>query len=299
MAEWAERPLSLRRTGDVMVSGLVARLSGAGLIGPVLDGPDQARAGLASLVVALAAFLVLGVSMWAQLTIGWQWSAPDAPGTVIAVVAMTVTVGIFALLALAAAAPVVWSVVRTFRQRTAAAQGLGRPAMLVAAGLTVVIVGARHFGNGWPGTGGHPWAHQGLVPGGVAAFSWASTLSVSSYWMHPLALSTFPAAEVAWMIASPLALTTVAVGCAKVVRRVQLSPRALQFEVAVGRLAVGVMAVFVVAAGLWVLRGGAGPHGLFTTGAIDRVALVAMVATFAVAVRAVDRTPTGPIPRPR
>jgi hypothetical protein len=297
MAEWAERPRSVRRTVDVMASGLVARLSGAGLIGPMLDGPDQARASLASLVVALAAFLVLGVSMWAQLTIGWQWSAPDTPGTVIAVVAMTVTVGIFALLALAAAAPVVWSVVRAFRQR--AAQGLGRPVLLIAAGLTVVIVGARHFGNGWPGTGGHPWAHQGLVPGGVAAFSWASTLSISSYWMHPLALSTFPPAEVAWMIASPIALAAVAVGCAKVIRRVELSAGALQFEVTLGRLAVGVMAVFVVAAGLWVLRGGAGPHGLFTTGAIDRVALVAMVATLAVAVRAVDRTDSGPIPRPR
>jgi hypothetical protein len=297
MAEWAERPRSVRRIVDVMASGLVARLSGAGLIGPMLDGPDQARAGLASLVVALAAFLVLGVSMWAQLTIGWQWSAPNASGTVIAVVAMTVTVGIFALLALAAAAPVVWSVVRAFQQR--AAHGLGRPVLLIGAGLTVVIVGARHFGNGWPGTGGHPWAHQGLVPGGVAAFSWASTLSISSYWMHPLALSTFPPAEVAWMIASPIALTAVAVGCAKVIRRVQLSARALRFEVTLGRLAVGVMAVFVVAAGLWVLRGGAGPHGLFTTGAIDRVALVAMVATFAVAVRAMDRTATGPVPRTR
>jgi hypothetical protein len=296
VAEWADEPRSARRTVNVVTSGLVARLSSGGLVGPVLNGSDQARASLAALIVALAAFLVLGVSMWAQLTIGWQWSPPSTGDTVIALVAMTVTVWAFAVLAVAAAAPVVWSVVRAFRQR--AAQGLGRPALLMASGLMILVVGGRHFGNGWPGTGGHPWAHQGLVPGGVAAFCWASTLSVSSYWMHPLALSNFPPAEVAWMICSPLALVAIAVGAAKVVRRVQLSEPTLRYEVRVGQVTAVAMALFVVAAGLWVLRGGAGPHGLFATGVIDRVALVAMVATFGVAVRSLGRANAGPLARP-
>src|SRR6202044_2912578 len=100
-----------------------------------------------------------------------------------------------------------------------------RPLVLVMAGAGIFVLGSRHFGNGWPGTGGHPWAHQGLVPGGVAAFSWASTLSVTSYWMHPTALSTFPLTEVAWMIASPVAMAMVVVGCAKIVRRAHLSAR--------------------------------------------------------------------------
>jgi hypothetical protein len=297
VAEWIEQPRSARRTLNVAVCGLVARLESTGLVGPVRDGSDQVRASLATLVVALAAFLVLGVALWAQLTIGWQWSAPSAGGTVIALVAMTVIVWVFAVVAVAAAAPVVWAVVQAFCQRTA--QGLGRPVLLSASGLLILVVGGRHFGNGWPGTGGHPWAHQGLVPGGIAAFSWASTLSVSSYWMHPLALSKFPPAELAWMTGSPMALVAMAVGSAKVVRRVQLSERALRFECGLGQLTAGAMALFVVASGLWVLRGGAGPHGLFATGAIDRVALVAMVTTFAVAVRALGRASAGPLTRPR
>ena len=65
-----------------------------------------------------------------------------------------------------------------------------------------MAVGGRHFGNGWPGTGGHPWAHPGPVPGGVAAFCWASTLAVSSFWAHPAALAAFPAAELAGMSAA-------------------------------------------------------------------------------------------------
>jgi hypothetical protein len=287
MEEWSERPRCTRRTADVMASGLVARLSSAGMTGRLLNGPAQARASLAVLVAALAAFLALGVSMWAQLTIGWQWSAPDTTGTAIAVVAMTGAVVVFAALAAGAAAPVIWAVLSAFRRHQA--QGLGRPILLMALGLGVIVVGSRHFGNGWPGTGGHPWADQSLVPGGVAAFSWASTLSVTSYWVHPDALSTFPLSEVAWMIASPMAMATVAVGCAKTVRRAHLSARVLRTEMVLGRLAVGAMVLFVVAAGLWMLNGVPGSRGLFAIGAIDRFALIAMVACLLVAIQALGR----------
>jgi hypothetical protein len=287
MEEWSERPHCAGRSANVMANGLMARLSDAGLTGAALEGPAQTRASLAALVCALAAFLVLGVSMWAQLTIGWQWSAPDTPGTAIAVVAMTVVVIMFVALAVGAAAPVVWTVVEAFRRRQA--QGLGRPLAMIAVGLSAVVVGSRHFGNGWPGTGGHPWAHQGLVPGGVAAFSWASTLSVTSYWAHPTALSTFPLTEVAWMIGSPIALVTVAAGCAKIVRRAHLSARVLRAEMLLGQLAAAAMALFVLAAGLWMLNGGPGPRGLFTIGAIDRFALIAMVVCLLVAIRSLGR----------
>lgn len=292
MEEWSERPRCARRTANVMASGLVARLSDAGMSGGLLDGPAQARASLAALIGSLAAFLALGVSMWAQLTIGWQWSAPDAP-TAIAVVAMTGAVVVLAALAVSAAAPVIWTVLGAYRRRQA--QGLGRPLLLIALGLGIVVVGSRHFGNGWPGTGGHPWAHQGLVPGGVAAFSWASTLSVTSYWAHPDALSTFPLTEVAWMIASPLAMATVAVGCAKTVRRAHLSAGVLRAELVLGQVAIATMVLFVFAAGLWMLSGGPGPEGLFTTGAIDRFALIAMVACLLVAIQSLGRARRVPL----
>ena len=110
----------------------------------------------------------------------------------------------------------------------------------------------RHFGNGWPGTGGHPWARQGLVPGGVAAFSWASTLSVSSFWAHPAALAAFPGAELAWMAVSPLAGACVVVGAATAVRRTELSPGVLGFETRLGIAACITMAVFVAGCCAWI-----------------------------------------------
>jgi hypothetical protein len=279
--ELAERPHSSGRTVNIMASGLLARLSAAGLTGTVLDGPAQARASLATLVCSVAAFLALGISMWSQLTIGWQWSAPDTAGTAIAIVAMTMAVALFALLAACAVIPVIWTVVRSFLRWNG--HEFVRPLLLVGVGLSVVVVGSRHFGNGWPGTGGHPWAHQGLVPGGIAAFSWASTLSITSYWMHPSALLAFPPAEVAWMLASPVAMVMVAVGSAKTVRRIQLSPGILRFEILLGRLAVVAMALFLTAAGVWLLAGGTGPRGLFDAGTIDRFAVITMTAAIVLA----------------
>jgi hypothetical protein len=287
IADLSERPCWSWRTCNVVSSGILARLSGAGLAGGALEGPDQARASLAALTYSLAAFLALGIAMWSQLTVGWQWSRPDTPGTAIAVVAMSIGVFVFVALALTATIPVIWAVVRSFAQKKA--RGLGRPVLLVVCGLSVVIVGSRHFGNGWPGTGGHPWAHQGLVPGGIAAFSWASTLSITSYWVHPSALLAFPPAEIAWMIVSPIAMAMVAVGAAKIVRRAQLSRHVMRFEVFLGAVAAALMAAFLSPAGLWMVEDGAGPRGLFRTGVIDRFALIAMTGTLLLALQSLQR----------
>lgn len=287
LADLTERPHCASRSFDVYRGGLIARLGGGGLVGPVTDPARQASVNLAVLGGALSIFLLLGVSVWAQLAIGWQWAAPTAPTTMMAMVTMSAGVLIFAVLALMAALPIIATVVNMVRRHEA--HDLVRPLLLAAAGALVMIIGTRHFANGWPGTTGHPWTHQGLVPGGVAAFAWAATLSITSYWAHPSALGTFPVGEVAWMVISPVALMAVAVGVVKVVRRVDLSPTALRFEVRIGSAAAIVMEIFLAAAGWWVIVGGAGPRGLFRTGSIDLAALVLMMGAVVLAFWATQR----------
>ncbi len=287
VADFAERRHCPSRTFDVVRGAMVARLRGAGLVGPLMEARRQATTSLAVLGSGLALFLTFGVSMWAQLSIGWQWSAPSTSATTTAMIAMSACVVIFAALGVAAAVPIVAEILRAFASRRA--HTLWRPLLVTGCGGLVLLVGGRHFANGWPGTGGHPWAHQGLVPGGVAAFAWAATLSVTSYWAHPSALSAFPLTELAWMLLSPLALFGSVVGLVKVVRRVDLSPRALRFEILIGSAASVVMELFFGAACWWVLRGGAGPKGLFRTGSIDVVALLLMAMAVAVALRTSHR----------
>jgi hypothetical protein len=284
IADIGERPRSPTRTADVMRAGIVARLAAAGFCGCPLEASAQVRASLTSLGWCVAIFAGFGAAMWSQLTVGWQWSEPDTAATAVAMVVMSAAMLAFTGLAVAAAAPVLWS----------AGSGLARgrhpgllgPAALVVACTVIMFVGGRHFGNGWPGTGGHPWARQGLVPGGVAAFSWASTLSVSSYWAHPGALAGFPAAELAWMVLSPLAVAGLTGAAAALVRRTELSPRVLDVETRLGTAACAAMVVFLCGCGVWIVGGGPGPRNLFHPGMIDAAGAVVLTIAFVAARRA-------------
>src|SRR3977135_351094 len=91
IADIEERPCSWRRTLDVARCGLLTRLTAAGLAGHAMEPADQVRSSLALLGCALGVFLTFGVAIWSQLTIGWQWSRPDAPGTAVAMVVMSGT----------------------------------------------------------------------------------------------------------------------------------------------------------------------------------------------------------------
>jgi hypothetical protein len=287
VADLAERPRCWRRTADVAVSGTLARLSQAGLGGQRLAPADQARASLAALGGALAVFLTAGTAVWSQLLIGWQWAPPSTRAAAVATVVMTGALLFFLVLAVLAAVPVGWPLARR-------GFGGGRPGrarlILIAVSLLVLIIGGRHMANGWPGTGGHPWPQRGLVPGGVAAFGWAMTLSVTSYWGHPAALLAFPAAELAWMVISPAALAGLITGLAGLVRRLDLPPGVLRYQARLGRLAAAGMAVFLAAAASWVLAGPDGPGTLFRPGVIDVAALAAMTLALAVGWQALRRT---------
>jgi hypothetical protein len=284
ISDMTEQPRSLKTPADVAVSGIVARVAYAGLGRSTLEPLDRTRRTLIAFACAAAVFVTFGLGMWAQMTIGWQWSAPNTVATSASMVVMSYSV--LALLSLAAFAvlPIAWTVWRSLHGGT----GALRPLALAIAGAGVFIVGARHFANGWPGTGGHPWAHQGLVPGGVAAFAWAATLFVTAYWAHPASLFSFPAAELAWMVVSPVALVCCGLGAVRVLRRIDLSPKVLRLEARLAHLGGAIMVLFLIGASLWVVDGGPGPRNLFHVGAIDVGGICVMVAALATAGRALQ-----------
>ena len=299
LAEFAERPRSWRRAADVARGGAVARLTGAGLAGRLPEPSEQARAGLATAAWSLAAFLIVGVAMWAQLATGWEWAPPGAGAATAALVAMSAAAAFLAALALLAAIPLAWSAARAFRTNTNKERPVRRSALCALTGSGLVVLGSRHFANAWPGTGAHPALPHGFLPAGLAAFSWAGTLSVSSYWAHPGALAAFPAAEIAWMAVSPVALVAAVAGVAGLVRRLDLSPRVLRYEAWLASAAAAAMAVFLAGACCWVLAEGSGP-GLFHAGAIDIASLAVMMLALSTAQRATAlarKSVLGPRPR--
>jgi hypothetical protein len=284
VADIDEVPASWRRTTDVIHNAMLARMSGAGLTSHRLDPAGQVRASLATLSCAIAAFGTFGLAMLAQLGIGWQWATPRADPTTSGMVIMSGAAAVLGLLVVLAAAPVAWCVAVAMARR-GSWRRLAWPAALVLASAVALVAGAHHFQNSWPGTGGTA-AHRGIVPAGPAAFSWASTLSVSSYWVHPHALRAFPAGEVAWMALSPLALIGLAAGTAVVVRRLRLPARLLGYEARLAGVAALAMACFLAGAACWVFGQGSGHPGLFHAGAVDVAGLAVMTVAAAAGVGA-------------
>jgi hypothetical protein len=289
--EMGERPRSVRRSLNVTWSGLVARTSQAGMAGAPLGASAQSRASLGWLTAALAAFLCFGLGMWAQLVVGWQWTSPDTAATTVGTVVITLSVLYLAVMGVAALVPVVALAILQLARRW-------DPVLMVALTVTavsgaVLIAGARHFENGWPGTGGHRWAGQGMVPGGIAAFVWAATLSVTSYWAHPGALGSFPTSELVWMAASPIAMVGLAGGATATFRRLELPKPVARFELRCGQAALVGMAAFLLGAIAWLTdtarRPPSIPSNLFHVGVIDVIGAFAMAGSLLVARVAVRR----------
>jgi hypothetical protein len=287
-ADLAERPRGWRRTADIVRCGLSARLADAGLTARALDPAAQVRASLATVSCALAAFLALGLAMLAQLAIGWQWASPRGAATRAGTVLMCGAAGAVVMLSVIAAVPFAGRAMAGLIRRRQPAW----PAGLLVAGGLFLVAGAHHFQNHWPGTGGMA-GHRGLVPGGLAAFGWASTLAVSSYWAHPGALAGLPAAQLAWMVLSPVALLGLAAGAAALIRRQPLPPRLAAREARLAGAAAVAAGVFFAGAACWVLGPGSAAAGLFHAGVMDVAGLGVMVVALAATVRAASSARRG------
>jgi hypothetical protein len=283
LADVSERPHSWRRAMDVGANGLLARCTSAGLTTHELPPLEQIRCGVATLSCALAAFLTFSIAMLAQLATGWQWATPHSASALGGSVAMSIGAGCLVLIALLGAVPVTWcavaAAVRSGDGRLRRAAGL-----MLACGV-VLVVGTRHFANSWPGTGGTGALH-GLVPAGAAAFGWASTLAVSSFWVHPAMLGILPGPELAWMTLSPCAVLGLVAGFAAVVRRLTLTAGLLSYLSRLTVAAVVAAVPLLAGAASWVLANAPGQPGLFRPGLINGAELVAMAVALVVAMRA-------------
>jgi hypothetical protein len=274
-AELAERPRSPRRTVNVVCSGLRARLADAGFTSHPLEREATARAGLATLACCGAVFALFGGAMWSQLAIGLQWAKPRHQGITQALDLMSIALLVFAMLTVLAILGVARVAVAAIR--AGHGRALLRPATMIMTGAAVLFAGARHFENGWPGTGGHLLFHQGLVPPGVAAFCWATTMWITSYLAHPQVLGTFPAAQLTWMALSPAAACCLIFGTGQFLRRLDRSPGVLRYETWLARAATAAMILYIGAALRWLASPGTGVMPAFHVGSIDVAAMAVLV----------------------
>lgn len=270
---------TILQTFNVLANGCGARASAVGLRSAHNPRALQ-RWSPAWAAISTTLFIAFGSALWSQLTIGWQWARPTALGTRGAMWVMSLSMAVFLLVILSAGATFV---VRTWRQRASllARRALAIGAVLFVAGLLAFVVGAIHFSQHWPGTHGHPWSGRGIVPGGVGAFAWSATSSITAYWMHPTALAHFPATELTWMFLSPLALITALVGLGTIVVAVRQHTHFTTPSVWWTRVLGANMMAFLFGALWWLMDGDSSPRNLFHRGLIDVIDVIMMTLSFA------------------
>lgn len=261
---------------DVAWHGLAARLREEGPAGAFGDGPRLSRAtGL--LCAAVVACGVVGMAMWSQLAVGWQWSAPASARTRVAVELIAGGLVGLGVIALSLAGVRLAAIVRSLPVRAGSQLPLWPP-MVSACCVVVLVLGSGWVGLTWPGTGGHAWAQRALMPAWLARRTWALTLWISSFWVHPRQLAALRPIQVGWMVLTPVVMVLLVWSWRRFASAVGAwsPPRTLVLVAAVTASVCMLAVVFGAAA--WTLQGAAGPDGLFASGVIDLGLLVAVVA---------------------
>ncbi|MDQ1685762.1 MAG: hypothetical protein QOC82_2499 [Frankiaceae bacterium] len=254
----AERPRCWRRDLNVVRSGLTARIAAAGLgSGPVRDSSATA----ATVLAAMFVFVAGAMSIWTQLVSGSIGTGPDSPAVTLGLVTLSGCGLAVVALAVAAAGSLVKATVRSIRA------GHGRRH---ARSIFTTIAGATTFGAGAALMSAH--AHGSALP---ARWTWAATESISTYWIHPGRLLALPAPEIAWMVASPLALIACWRGLVSLAATTGVTNT---WHRLARRTANGVLVPALIAATTWVLGSQHSPQASLRAGSLDLALIAAMTA---------------------
>jgi len=276
-----DRPHDLSRDLDVIRSGIRARLSCCG----IAEGPIKNSTSLTTTILAALLVIVLGAtSIWTQLADASLHHAPDTYAARLAFTVLTATGAFVAAAAVGAGFVVLRGV------STAVRAGRGRqlrlPMGLLLVAVSLLAAGPIGVRGMWPS---HLQARtgEGLLAH-IAQLTWAWTDSISTYWVHPTRLLARPHAELAWMVASPLAFLLLILAARRILAAIDLAGLAPGWA-RVGRAAhTTIVTACLLACATWVLASQHDSNITFRAGSLD-LALIAAMTIAAAMIRAATR----------
>jgi hypothetical protein len=226
-------------------------------------------------VVAAAAsviFVSAVLSIWTQLADGWLAARPQSGLVSVGLITLSIWLGGLLLAATVFGIRVAISVVRAVRAGRAAE--VLPPMSLLVTSAAVLVAGVRLMTPMWPGA--HVVQHEGALAH-AARVGWASTATISTFWLHPHRLLTLPAGELVWMLLCPAAVVAFVWAAVRVTRVCSAHvPRAG------GRVSIigGVAAMpSLVTAAAWVVGSQHASNDTYRAGTLDLVLIAAMLAS--------------------
>jgi hypothetical protein len=252
--ELADTPRSVKRTANVVVKGLIARLGDVGLVRPALEVAKPEGVSVATGFVLAALFAPLALHYWSDAMIRWnqnpRWTSSipisilTACATVLMATVLLLAIGI--LVALLAAAG--RSIGRGERSRI-----IGPLAVILGSGSILGLTAYLSLTN-LVSRGGFQWTHPGNAIKQLAGIALSATDNSSWMWNSPL--RRFAAAPGLLAAALPMVLVAFALAVAALARRVHYSPTSAVRGRLIAKLLASSMALFMVDYLAWILAGG-------------------------------------------
>ena len=266
--EFADRPVDIKRTLNVALNGLVARVGDWGLTNSDLKFEGESRAAIGTSFTLIVIASVFTLNFW-SLAVG-RWSSrryhplPDTITTGI----LTVTAGLLILvliaIILAAAISATRQVISKRSRRLVGpsllATGAGAFIVYAARWLPMELVQYTHSPQGRPGI---QWSHPGRAVAALAQSTWDLTQTWVSLWTQKF--HGVPTSQIFVNDMLPIAFLILGIAIAVLLRRVEfplLSERAGSVVVA---LLGALLGAFMLALLVWFQVGGPSGSSIFVT----------------------------------
>ena len=232
--EFSDRPVDVRRTANIAIKGLVARVADVGLVQADVNAAGHSRAAVGTTFVLSAMVAFIAIDFWSRAMLAWNnWSRASVADSM-ATSVLTVSVGLLVMALLSIVLSVAYCVVRQMVR--GGARALAGPSILAAGSGGFLLYVSRlipqevaRYVHGAAGFPGIRLSNPGQVMNALAQITWDQTQSWIGPWHQGL-----PKVSVIQTVMNdgvPIAVIVFGVAIALLSRRIEL-PRAVDRIVA-------------------------------------------------------------------
>ena len=252
--EITETTHDLKRTGNIIVKGMKARLGEVGVVSPVVGTHNTPRGAIGTMTFLSSLFVVFALYFWSFAMLTWNSNYRWQASTAVTVWTGAITVVSASLVVMVVLVFIVFFVRALKSALTGHSKGLAVPLTAVSASLVVLSWSVHQSIQFVIARGGIDWASPGSAIKQLAGATIAATHNIIWAWT-PSGYRLLSASGLVFNLA-PVALLVLALGVAVLIRRTEFSLFAGRAARVVAIASAASMALYLVSYAGWAVAGG-------------------------------------------